>query len=133
MGLNLYRNFYASMWDENGEHINFVKFKRKSSTFKHNNKSYNVKLKDGSYYDDNRFFYNRRIYLYQHNCPDPIVMDEKKEPLIKAEVYNIMLETKQLQKLNEISKAGFNLNFKQIVLGIAVLVGAYLLFTGQLF
>lgn len=134
MGLNLFKITYAKIWDEKGEFLKNVKIKPKKKLFNYDDKSFNIKLKDASYYNDNKLFYNRRFYQYNVDCPDPIKINKKVEPLINSDDYNTMLETKQLKKLNELEKKGLfgNLDFKTILAIGAVIVVGYLILTGNL-
>jgi hypothetical protein len=134
MGFNLWRWTYAKIWDNNGEFIKNKRFNRNKKSFQLDDKTFNIKTKEGSFYDDNKLFYNRRFYQYNIDCPDPLKINSKVEPLINSTDYNTLLETRHLQKLNDVNKKGLfgNLDFKTILAIGAIIVVGYLLLTGNL-
>jgi len=134
MGLRLWVSTYGKIWDNNGELIRNKKFNKNKKSFQVEDKTYNIDTQNGSYFDDNKFFYNRRFYQYNVDTPDPIKMNKKIEPLINATDYNTLIETKHLQKLNDVNKKGLfgNLDFKTILAIGAVIVAGYLMLTGNL-
>ena len=134
MGLNLWQWTYAKIWDNNGEIFKNVRINKHKKQFNVGDKSFNIKTKEGSYYNDNKLFYNRRFYQYNIDCPDPLKLNEKVEPLINSTDYNTLLETKHLKSLNDINKGNWfkNLDFKTIIAVVGAVVVLYLLATGQL-
>jgi hypothetical protein len=134
MGFNLWRWTYAKIWDNNGEFIKNKRFNKNKKSFQLDDKTFNIKTKEGSFYDDNKLFYNRRFYQYNIDCPDPLKINSKVEPLINSTDYNTLLETRHLQKLNDVNKKGLfgNLDFKTILAIGAIIVVGYLLLTGNL-
>jgi hypothetical protein len=134
MGFNLWRLTYAKIWDNNGEFIKNKRFNKNKKSFQLDDKTFNIKTKEGSFYDDNKLFYNRRFYQYNIDCPDPLKINSKVEPLINSTDYNTLLETRHLQKLNDVNKKGLfgNLDFKTILAIGAIIVVGYLLLTGNL-
>jgi hypothetical protein len=134
MGFNLWRWTYAKIWDNNGEFIKNKRFNKNKKSFQLDDKTFNIKTKEGSFYDDNKLFYNRRFYQYNIDCPDPLKINSKVEPLINSTDYNTLLETRHLQKLNDVNKKGLfgNLDFKTIIAIGAIIVIGYLILTGNL-
>lgn len=134
--MGFFRLFFGQFWDEKGEFLKNVRFNKNNKTFSFSSKAYNIKLKDGSYFDKNGFLWDNRYYIYNKSCPDPILMDKKVQPQIDPEDYNTILETNHLKKLNDIGKENFLTNLlkdpKSLIIVAIFVVGLYLLLTGQL-
>jgi len=137
--MGLVKQYIAQFWDKNGKFIKNKKFNRRKNSFKDGDNRYLVRLKEGSYYDRNNLAFgilDKRYYQYIEGVPEPLVIDKKEhiKTILSAEELNTMIETKQLKKANEMDKDGLlsKLDFKTILMIGAVILGAYLLITGQL-
>lgn len=133
MSLTNIKLYYAKIFDEKGQFIKNQRFAPYNNVFSYKNKSYNIILKDISYFDIKGILWTNRYYFYNLSNPNPLILDKKCEPVLSPELYNIMLETTTAQKLNDLSKSKFKLDFKIILLIGAIIVGGYLLLTGKLF
>lgn len=137
--MGLVKQYIAQFWDKNGRFIKNKKFNRRKNSFKDGDNRYLIRLKEGSYYDRNNLAFgilDKRYYQYIEGVPEPLVIDKKDhiKTILSAEELNTMIETKQLKKANEMDKDGLlsKLDFKTILMIGAVILGAYLLITGQL-
>ena len=137
--MGLVKQYIAQFWDKNGTFIKNKKFNRRKNSFKDGDNRYLIRLKEGSYYDRNNLAFgilDKRYYQYIEDVPEPLVIDKKDhiKTILSAEELNTMIETKQLKKANEMDKDGLlsKLDFKTILMIGAVILGAYLLITGQL-
>jgi len=133
MSLTNIKLYYSKFFDEKGQFIKNQRFAPYSKVFSFKDKSYNVDLRDASYFDSKGILWTNRYFMYNLSNPDPLILNKKMEPIISPEIYNIMLETKTAQKLNDLSKPRFNLNFKTLIIIGVVIVAGYLLATGKLF
>src|SRR6056297_1059503 len=137
--MGLVKQYIAQFWDKNGTFIKNKKFNRRKNNFKDGDNKYLIRLREGSYYNRNNLAFgilDKRYYQYIEGVPEPLVIDKKDhiKTILSAEELNTMIETKQLKKANEMDKDGLlsKLNFKTILMIGAVILGAYLLITGQL-
>jgi len=137
--MGLVKQYIAQFWDKNGRFIKNKKFNRRKNSFKDGDNRYLIRLREGSYYNRNNLAFgilDKRYYQYIEGVPEPLVIDKKDhiKTILSAEELNTMIETKQLKKANEMDKDGLlsKLNFKTILMIGAVILGAYLLITGQL-
>ena len=137
--MGLVKQYIAQFWDKNGRFIKNKKFNRRKNSFKDSDNRYLIRLKEGSYYDRNNLAFgilDKRYYQYIEGVPEPLVIDKKDhiKTILSAEELNTMIETKQLKKANEMDKDGLlsKLDFKTILIIGAIILGAYLLITGQL-
>jgi len=137
--MGLVKQYIAQFWDKNGTFIKNKKFNRRKNSFKDGDNRYLIRLREGSYYNRNNLAFgilDKRYYQYIEGVPEPLVIDKKDhiKTILSAEELNTMIETKQLKKANEMDKDGLlsKLDFKTILMIGAVILGAYLLITGQL-
>lgn len=137
--MGLFRKYIAQFWDSNGKYIGNKSFNRRKKSFKFGENTYLIRLKQGSYYNRNNLVFglvDKRYYQYIEGVPEPLIMDKKDgiKTMLSAEELNTMIETKQLKKLNDLDKKGIlgNLDMKQVILILAIIVGGYLALTGQL-
>lgn len=137
--MGLIKQYIAQIWDKNGRFIKNKKFNRRKDSFKDGDNRYIIRLRQGSYYNRNNLalgLLDKRYYQYIEGVPEPIVMDKKDhiKTILSAEELNTMIETKQLKKANDMDKEGLlaKLDFKTILWIGAVILGVYLIATGQL-
>lgn len=127
---------YGIMFDETGKYLDTIKLPKKERKFKYSKGSYNIKLKEGSYFERKNFMgKKRRYYIYNTAYGDPFKLDKEKQPLMNPEDYHTLLNTEQLKKLNDVnSKKSLSdlLTPKNLIIGGAIILGIYLLSTGGL-
>lgn len=122
MNITGIKNYWAYFYNDRGEYVGRKSFSQKERTFKYGNRSYNIILKEGTETKFDYFLWERRIYYYNINNPNPIKMDKKAEPILDAEVYNQFLETKVIKDLNDISSGlGQYLTPRNIIIGIIII------------
>lgn len=117
--------YYALFFDDNGEFIKRIKFKRKDRVFTYERKKYNVEIQNATFYPK-RFliFFKSYFYFYNINNPSPLSFEKVVEPVINPELYNIMLETKVARDLNDLHKdfLGKLLTPRNIFIGIILVI-----------
>lgn len=121
----------ACFLDDKGEFIGKKSFSNTQETFDYGNKSYNVFHKLQSYVIIKRWYWDLEIYFYNINNPNPLILNKKLEPVLSSEMYNIQLKTKVARDLNNLA-GGFKLDFKTIMIGLAILIVVYLIATGKI-
>ena len=125
------KQYYGKFFDSSGQFIGNKKFKRTDGTFKYKNRRYNIKLQDSSYYEVQAipFILKKRYYFYNLELSDPILMDKQSKPVIEPELYNLMIETEQAKKLNDLNKSGLLKFLKpEILIGLLVALGLIIYF-----
>lgn len=138
--MGLFKRYYAEFYDSQGGHIKDVKIPKHAKEFKFKDGAYNLKYKEGTYKDKKGLFIDKRFYKYNIEFSDPLDLSNIRDNQGSVKVnihpqdYNTLLESKQLKKLNELdgkSLADYLTPQNLLILG-AVLVGVYLLSTGQI-
>jgi hypothetical protein len=129
-GITLYR---AMLYDDAGEHVTTVKFKRNDKTFTHKKRTYNIMLDKATQFTEENLLFEKRFFQYNINNPNPFLLNKKAEPIVDAEVYKIQLETKILKDLNDLSKGGLAalLTPRNIIIGLIVIGVLVYLSTGH--
>ena len=122
---------FALFFDEKGELLETINITNKKDKFNHN-KGFYLKNK-------NKFDFipikNKNYFLYTYKCSNPInfisKQDEEHNKFIAEQVYSIV-ETNILKDVNRIENSIFaNLNPKQVMIGVAVVIGIiYFITTG---
>lgn len=124
------------MFDDTGKFENIISIPNKERKFNYSNGAYNIKLKEGSYFEKKNFWgKKRRYYIYNKSCCDPFQIGKEKNALIHPEDYHTLLNTEQLKKLNDVnSKKSLSdlLTPKNLIIGGVILIGIYLYSTGGL-
>lgn len=133
----MFKQYYGKFFDSNGEFIGNKKFKRTDEHFKYKNRRYNNKPQKASYYEVTAIplILKKRYYFYNIEISDPILMNKQYKPIIEPELYNLMIETEQAKKLNDLSKKGLlTLLDPKIIIGILIGLGllAYFLQGGSI-
>lgn len=124
---------YAYFYDDKGEYLGRTKFSKWNPTLRYKNKAYNVLEQDATKTLIKGWFWDKEIYQFNINNPNPFLLDKKHEPVMNSEVYNAQLETKVIKDLNDLSNDSFMkyLTPQNIILFIAVIVIAYYLLSGH--
>lgn len=118
-----WRKYKAIFYDDKGNYAGIKGFNRKEKSMDYGKGTYNIDL-NCSYFDRKAFFHDKRYYYYSLNNPNPVLMNKKAEPILNSESYNIMLKTKVLRDLNELSKGsglGDLLTPRNIIIGLAII------------
>lgn len=72
------------------------------------------------------FLWTEHEYFYNIDSPDPLVLDKKVEPKVNSALYDTMLDTSMLRELLAMSKSGFKIELKHIVIA-GLVIGALLI------
>jgi len=114
---------YARLHDAKGMHIKDVYFQSEQETFKYKDNAYNIRLKDVTYTEQKGLIFKKRFYYYNINHTEPLILTAPIHSIIEPKLYNVMLETSQAQKLNDLSKKGLLslLTPKVIIIGLVAI------------
>lgn len=118
------KRYWAWFYDDRGEFIGKSRFSKYDSKFKFKNKQFNVIRDKATEVKLDYVLWEKRVYQYNINNPNPFILDKKHEPIINSEVYNIHLETKIIKDLNDLSKSGLSalLTPRNIIIAL-ILIG----------
>lgn len=119
--------YKALLFDDKGEHLDIVGFKRKSDIIAYahgtNARKFNYIPDNCSYWEKRGIFFNKRYYFYNVNNPNPYIFKKTAEPVINSKIYRVMLDTKVAQDLNKLASGGLAqyLTPKNIIIGLIIL------------
>lgn len=130
MSITAIKKRIAIFYDDKGEQIARKGFSKTANTITYGNRSFNVFHDKASTTLIKRWYWNVEQYHYNINNPNPFMLNKKCEPILDSENYNIQLNTKVARDLNDLSKKGFNLDLKTILIGLGIIAVAYLLLSG---
>lgn len=121
----------AKMFDDKGEFVENVLFSAKETTFKYRKGSYVIDLNCPSYFDDTNYLWDTRYFFYNIGNPSPKILSKKEQPIINADVFNVIMETDIMRKLNELSKDGLQkyLTFRNIIIVVGGILVYYYIST----
>lgn len=69
------------------------------------------------------FLWTEHEYFYNIDTPEPLILDKKVEPKVNSALYDTMLDTSMLRELLAMSKSGFKLEVKHVVIAVIVILG----------
>lgn len=124
----------GAFYDDKGEYIGKKGFSKTDKSFDFAQGSFNVVPEKVTYTEVKRWYWDVHIYHYNINNPNPFNFSKKVEPIMDAELYNIMLKTKIARDLNDLAKGNRWdwLNFKTIAIAAVIIGILYALFQGKL-
>lgn len=124
--------FRGMLFNDKGEFLDKVNFKKRDDTFKKKNKSYNV-IWGASSFILKGYIVDRKYYFYNVNNPNPVQIDKKAEPIINSDIYNSLLETKVIREMNKLDQKGLGefLTPKNVIFGLVILGVIYYLASGN--
>lgn len=132
MAITRILKYVAVFLDDEGNEVGQKSFKPTEKSFKFKGGSYNIVIDKATFTTVNRWYWDVQQYYYNINDPMPLILNKKCEPVIDAKIYNAVLETDFAKKIAALSR-GIKLDFKMILIIIAVIAGIYLMSTGKLF
>lgn len=134
----IYRMFFlmtrlANIYDKSGRIIGSVKFGKLDKTFKYGDKHrFNVDVENSSVLERRNLFgkVNRVEYTYNIDNPNPLIFNKEIKSVLNPELYNVNIETKVAQDLNDLSKTGLSqfLTPRNLIIG-AVIIFAIIYFS----
>lgn len=130
--MKIYR---ALFFDERGKFLKSKKFNPLKQLIQFKDKTYNIDLKNASYIEEKNFFNTRYTYFYNISNPNPLILDKKADAILNPELYNVMIETRVTQKLNDLYKSSLSdwLTPRNILIFLIVAGILYWLITKQPF
>lgn len=132
----LFNTRIAHIFDEKGDKFGKKRFSKKARKFNYADGTYNVDLKNSSYWEKTNFpgLWKERIYYYNLGDPNPYNMGLNHAPVINPQLYKIHLDTKVAVDLNNSHKGKLSelLTLKNIVIGVIVIAVIYLIGSGKL-
>lgn len=130
--MGLFKIYKAVLFDDKGEEADITKFKRKEGFFTKKKKSYTIDLKNASHFIKRGLLIDRVYYFYPLNNPSPLLLDKKCEPIMNADAFNSLLETKVIREINKLDKTGLSelLTPRNIIIGLIILGAVYYFATG---
>lgn len=124
----------AILFDDKGEYVDDVSFKRNEDVFTYgkgkDNRKYNIVLDNCTIFERHGYLRNKRYYFYNINNPMPFILNKKTEPYFNSKLYNIMLETKVARDLNNLVKGVWSELFtaRNVIIAI-IIIGVIVYFT----
>lgn len=122
--------YYAVFYDANGVYIGKKRLDRKLSTFSFLRRSFVFDPLNSSYFKIWNPFWATKFYSYNLDNPEPLTNKLNYQPFMTASQFNILIETNALQKLNDLAKKNWLLEFltlPNIIVAVVVAVGIWYL------
>ena len=122
---------YGAIYSDDGEHIKSVRIKNKENSFTWDEKSFILDRKKVKPLERNGVFYDKRYYHYNINNPFPFLLNKKGEPMVNAEQFNILMETKVLKDINSLNNNWLkNIKIQHVLIGLGILAVIYYVANG---
>lgn len=141
MSLLNFSRFVACFVDAKGEYVGKKVFRRTLGSLGHSDKIFNY---DGGTYNilpsrasrlelsfTTHIFFDNYIYVYKVGNPDPISFKLGSfAPIMDADIYKERLESKLVKDLNSVAKGGFDINWRYVLIVIAIFGVVYYFMNG---
>lgn len=118
------KRYRACFFDSTGSHIRTVSFSRNDRTFSFKDGVYNIVLDGGSHTLRKTIFHDYYTYYYNLNNPMPLTFKETVSPVINANDYKQVIDTKIIRDLNNLSNDWLKnlLTPRNIFIGIVIII-----------
>lgn len=113
----------AAFYDDRGIELGKKSFKSTDKTIEFLDRRFNVKLKEASYTQFRRWYWNKEVYHYNINNPDPLNFEKTVKPIMNSDLYNILFKTQVARQINTPTKDPWykNISLGMVMLGVAII------------
>lgn len=127
------RKYRASMFDKNGNHLHTVVFSPTDHTFNYRDGTYNVIVDKGAHTRRQTLFHVYHDFFYVVGNPNPLKVDGSGfSPVIDARAYKVILDSKIIRELNDLSDNWLAKLFtpRNIIIALVLIAAGYYFFSG---